>query len=239
MPELVVVEPEIAPGRFVFRDGAVLGRSPECEVVVAHPSVSRLHARIARDADGWVLADLGSRNGTRVNGRRVERVRLADGDRVELGEVRLEFRSAPETGAAATALEFAEELVLPSGRARGSGAEHGVEPSVEIEGEELLAETAVRPRAGAGQSGADSTAGVGDERAAPARPDPRAALDAATLRRAELVRQMRAERSSGLAGGDWEQLPGALRLAAVVAGLALAAGAAWGAFWIVRTLRGP
>jgi hypothetical protein len=67
----------------------VLGRHRGCEVVLADPTVSRRHARLVYDADRWTLQDLGSRNGTLVNGRRIDVCPLNPGDRVQLGAQRL------------------------------------------------------------------------------------------------------------------------------------------------------
>ena len=66
-------------------EDVVLGRDPTCTVPLPSDDVSRRHARIAHDAGGHFLADLGSTNGTWVNGRAVERHRLAGGDRIRLG----------------------------------------------------------------------------------------------------------------------------------------------------------
>jgi hypothetical protein len=49
-----------------------IGRSPDCDLPLGDPTVSWVHAELRRTADGWVLADLGSRNGTRVNGWRAD-----------------------------------------------------------------------------------------------------------------------------------------------------------------------
>ena len=67
--------------------GAVLGRSRECEVVLDDSNVSRKHAEIRPGPHGWTVADLGSTNGTRVNGRTVSSGAhpLEAGDRLELG----------------------------------------------------------------------------------------------------------------------------------------------------------
>jgi hypothetical protein len=71
-----------------------LGRLPESDVVIDDPGASRQHARI-RAADGeFVLADLGSTNGTLVNEEPVAERVLADGDRITIGETVLEFRRA-------------------------------------------------------------------------------------------------------------------------------------------------
>lgn len=63
----------------------VLGRDPLCTVPLPSDDVSRRHARVAPDGDGHLVADLGSTNGTWVNGREVEVVRLAGGDRIRVG----------------------------------------------------------------------------------------------------------------------------------------------------------
>ena len=63
----------------------VLGRSPGCQLVFADDTVSRRHAEL-RFSDGrWMLRDLGSVNGTWVNGRRVMEAEVAPGDDVQLG----------------------------------------------------------------------------------------------------------------------------------------------------------
>ncbi len=68
----------------------VVGRSPRCDVRLDSPHVSGRHCCLVRDGDGLVVFDLGSTNGTRINGRRVERGRLVRGD--ELGIARDRFR---------------------------------------------------------------------------------------------------------------------------------------------------
>lgn len=67
----------------------IVGRSARCTVVLREPTVSRRHARlIFRDAF-WVVQDLASTNGTRLNGRAVGRCRLRPGDRLAFGEAEL------------------------------------------------------------------------------------------------------------------------------------------------------
>jgi Protein of unknown function (DUF3662)/FHA domain len=69
----------------------VIGRSRECDVVVSDPNVSRRHAEVRRDENGWHAVDLGSTNGVKVNGRRIEQVALRDGDRITIGVTDLTF----------------------------------------------------------------------------------------------------------------------------------------------------
>ena len=71
----------------------VVGRSRECDVRVDDGNVSRRHFELVQDGPtAWVVADLGSTNGTEVNGRRVSgRKRLDDGDRITIGGTELVF----------------------------------------------------------------------------------------------------------------------------------------------------
>lgn len=72
----------------------VIGRSSSCDAVCLHPSVSRRHARVAVRGGCWTVEDLGSRNGTWVDGTRVERARLVAGAEVSVGELAIELLSA-------------------------------------------------------------------------------------------------------------------------------------------------
>ncbi|MEW5865413.1 MAG: FHA domain-containing protein [Bacillota bacterium] len=93
------LELEAGPGglapseRFSLGVRTVLGRAAESDVVIDDPYVSARHAEVTRTGAGYKLRDLGSTNGTYVNGRRVlgERV-LRPGDRVRLGDTILKFR---------------------------------------------------------------------------------------------------------------------------------------------------
>lgn len=70
----------------------VLGRSRDADVQVDDANVSRLHCEIVRDgAASWVVADLGSTNGTELNGKRVDRAALTDGDRIVIGGTTIVF----------------------------------------------------------------------------------------------------------------------------------------------------
>jgi adenylate cyclase len=81
---------EGSPRRAVLPAGdTVAGRSPSSDIVIDDVSVSRRHAKFTVRSDGCTLSDLGSRNGTYVNGALVDRAELADGDRVVLGRIPL------------------------------------------------------------------------------------------------------------------------------------------------------
>lgn len=74
--------------------GATIGRSRECEIVLADSGVSRQHARVAPSGEGWTIEDLGSTNGIAVNGRPVRGPReLEPGDRIELGSTEIVFET--------------------------------------------------------------------------------------------------------------------------------------------------
>ena len=68
-----------------------LGRSDDCEVSIVAASVSRVHAQILRDEQGWIITDLNSRNGVFVNRRKIHEARLHDNDKISLGLVELLF----------------------------------------------------------------------------------------------------------------------------------------------------
>ncbi|MBI2898034.1 MAG: FHA domain-containing protein [Deltaproteobacteria bacterium] len=78
--------------RFPVRQGeTVVGRSAYCTIVIADPSVSREHVALRLTGDTFVVVDLGSRNGTFVNGERIEGERkLAVGDVILVGKAALE-----------------------------------------------------------------------------------------------------------------------------------------------------
>jgi hypothetical protein len=70
---------------------AVIGRSRRCDLVIEDPNVSRRHAELQLRSPDWYVVDLGSTNGVAVNGRKVSSARLAPGDELALGTVRLRF----------------------------------------------------------------------------------------------------------------------------------------------------
>ncbi|HEY0935194.1 MAG TPA: FHA domain-containing protein, partial [Trebonia sp.] len=72
-----------------------IGRDASCDLAIADVSVSRRHAQLERTAEGWLLSDLESTNGTRVNGWRVRgQVPLRPGDLVSFGNLETVFAAA-------------------------------------------------------------------------------------------------------------------------------------------------
>jgi hypothetical protein len=90
-----------APGRAMLVGGGrrlvlsgnrvVIGRSRDCDVTLDDPNVSRRHAELRREDGTWLVADLGSTNGVKVNGRRVSEQPLSPGDQIVLGLETLTF----------------------------------------------------------------------------------------------------------------------------------------------------
>ena len=72
-------------------DHVLVGRSRECDVTVSDPNVSRRHIELRRGERGWRAIDLGSTNGMKVNGRRIDQAQLSPGDRITIGVTDLTF----------------------------------------------------------------------------------------------------------------------------------------------------
>lgn len=67
-------------------DEVLIGRDPDVDLVLDEVGVSRQHAKVSTWQNELELRDLGSTNGTYVNGKKVDRVKLATGDRVLIGQ---------------------------------------------------------------------------------------------------------------------------------------------------------
>ena len=90
-PQLVLSGPteKVVP---LLQDVTVIGRGAEADLRLADTGVSRAHAEVRLDSGEVRLTDLGSTNGTLVNGRRISTAVLSDGDRIEVGATPLVFR---------------------------------------------------------------------------------------------------------------------------------------------------
>lgn len=81
--------------RFTLAEHAIsIGRKPESNIVLADPNVSRNHAEIRPHGDTFVLVDLGSTNGSKVNGVRVDQRVLQDGDELTFGNTQMRFEAS-------------------------------------------------------------------------------------------------------------------------------------------------
>lgn len=77
---------------YYLETGTLIGRGPQAELVILDPSVSHLHAALAREGDTYIVRDLGSTWGTFVHGQRVDReTAVAPGNRVRFGDVAFHF----------------------------------------------------------------------------------------------------------------------------------------------------
>jgi Nif-specific regulatory protein len=117
MPRLVVHEPGGVISSLSVTGELRIGRDAELEIVLGDTKVSRHHATIARDGAGWIVRDAESRHGTFVNGERVTRHALCDGDQLQIGSTVLRFEQVDD---AALALHVAatEAPVRPDERLR-------------------------------------------------------------------------------------------------------------------------
>jgi hypothetical protein len=76
------------------KDRVVIGRSKDCDIRIEDPNVSRHHAEVRREGEAYWLVDLDSTNGVELNGSRVKRSRLNEGDRITVGSTDLVFGRA-------------------------------------------------------------------------------------------------------------------------------------------------
>jgi serine phosphatase RsbU (regulator of sigma subunit) len=162
MPSLVILKAGESSTHDLSLDETVIGRLPECQIQIDSNMVSRKHARILRDGDQYLVEDLGSGNGTTVNGVRIAaRTALKHDDRVKLGPILIRFidqaaaphklstplRSAPagpsgDSGATATfqfdMADEAEDSATITGAVGGTGSGRfgalDVQPAAKLKG---------------------------------------------------------------------------------------------------------
>ncbi len=78
-------------GKLAKQPSVLIGRSSTCDMTMAHPNVSKHHAMLTRDQRGIWIRDLGSTNGTFVNGVRITQAALRDGDEIQIGPFSLVY----------------------------------------------------------------------------------------------------------------------------------------------------
>jgi len=104
------------------KDHIIVGREVQCAIMLNDNSVSRQHSSVTRLAEGYLLKDMGSSNGTYVNGHRVQEALLKDGDRISIGDCEFWFEAPSDENSipAATAGESSA-----SGGDMSSGGQSG------------------------------------------------------------------------------------------------------------------
>jgi len=91
----IIEGPDIGE-KFSLKKGEIfIGRHGQCELVLHDPEVSRRHLKIASGEVGWWLDDLGSTNGSFVNGQRITQQTVAPGDRIQIGQSVLIIQKSP------------------------------------------------------------------------------------------------------------------------------------------------
>jgi pSer/pThr/pTyr-binding forkhead associated (FHA) protein len=110
VPRLVITKGEGVGRDLVLAGECVVGRGTDVDFVLTDTLASRRHVRLSEDAGAWIAEDLGSRNGTLLNGQRVQRQGVRDGDVLRVGGTEMIFRD--ETASAAGAARGA--VVVPA-----------------------------------------------------------------------------------------------------------------------------
>ncbi|MDX8402489.1 MAG: adenylate/guanylate cyclase domain-containing protein [Mariprofundaceae bacterium] len=95
---------------YTFDEEATIGRHPRSLVCLHDPMVSKRHAVVRKVGDDWYFEDVGSSNGSFVDGVRVTRHKLKDGDRIRIGRVELEFVAETEVERIARRVTLSQEL---------------------------------------------------------------------------------------------------------------------------------
>lgn len=119
MPSLEVVT-GVAEGKKFFIeddfDEGLIGRDPTTDFPIEEYVISRRHAKIERHEDGLYIKDIGSKNGTFLNGKPVQEACLQDGDRISLGTIVLIFRDPKNVNFGAINKAKATRKIVPAGR---------------------------------------------------------------------------------------------------------------------------
>ncbi|WP_224242020.1 FHA domain-containing protein [Hyalangium gracile] len=194
--QLKIAEGKDAGKEFEFdQDSVLIGRTPECDVVLYDAGVSRKHCRIFEEGNRFLIEDMGSSNGTKVNGSPITKKRaLEDGDQLTLGPVVFVFgelaaepepepntdaaiQAPPPEGEGSTRIVSADK-VKPRAKNKGEalkpeGDDADPENLASLQRSATRALPAMRPRTSSGARSGASSAAI--ERAAPASPAPRRA----------------------------------------------------------------
>lgn len=103
------------------KDHMIVGREVQCAIMLNDNSVSRQHSSVTRLAEGYLLKDLGSSNGTYVNGHRVQEALLKDGDRISIGDCEFWFEAPADENSVPAASSGSQQGSM----SRGESSEVG------------------------------------------------------------------------------------------------------------------
>ncbi|MFC2163528.1 adenylate/guanylate cyclase domain-containing protein [Acidobacteriota bacterium] len=119
------------------KEEVTLGRNEDNDIQLSDPISSRYHAKITKKNDGHVLSDLGSHNGTKVNGTTVQTLQLSHGDEIQIGKSKLTYMTRESSG-----ISKPETLVLATETEQDSWQQHTIKISPQqsclADSEELL-----------------------------------------------------------------------------------------------------
>lgn len=250
MPRLFLLSGPDLGQTIDITDATVMGRALDSDVVLRSNTVSRSHAKLTPTADGWTLEDLGSSNGTRVEGVAVtDAVVLEDGAMFQVGDIELRFRAevpsaqpverAPDPVPVVEAEDDLGEIELEGDWGQDAEASLPLRAGPSAKG---ASNDGVRPAAGHSIGAPLTPAQPAPPAAGPSRKKqpkdlPRGRSEAADLGR-PILQYNRVEARSGFLSADLGQQSLWVRWA-VYLGVALAfAGLVWGAFQLVQRLKG-
>ncbi|MCH7814189.1 MAG: SpoIIE family protein phosphatase [Planctomycetes bacterium] len=133
MAELVITTSDGVTRTVTLSGEILLGRDPTCEVRLEDLGTSRRHARIRPEGDGYVVEDLGSKNGTLVNGVALPMARLCDGDEIMLGSAQLVFRAGRGRDDVSTSVVLSDQPPPPKSTRFSAGGERLALPQRRLE----------------------------------------------------------------------------------------------------------
>jgi len=127
MPRLKITTGKQAGKVYDVAKATIIGRGETAQVQIADTHASREHCKVFEQGGAWVVADLNSRNGFKVNGVQTTRKNLSHGDKIVIGETTLEFDTGGAAPAKAAGGDSKKEAAFAAARAaaapsRGGGA---------------------------------------------------------------------------------------------------------------------
>jgi len=128
----------------LHKDLTLVGRKEECDLQLSHKSVSKMHCVIVKTDGLLLLRDLGSTNGTRVNGQRVRRAALLPNDQLTIANYKFRVQlggddvpAAPDERTQQLGPEEVAQLLSKVGKGRTPISDSGVLPALPMEGNSL------------------------------------------------------------------------------------------------------